>query len=64
MASLPPEPCRDQKTISSYKRTFNSAILTLVASRDATRPARKYAVAVVAAMLGWHFRYDIGAFLS
>jgi hypothetical protein len=63
MAPPPPEPCRDQKTISSFKRTFNSAILTLVA-RDLNRPARKYAVTILVGLLGWHFRSDLTAFVS
>lgn len=62
MVLPPPEPCRDQKTISSYKRTFNSAILTLV-SRHRGGRIRKYGAAAAAAILAWHFRSDISAFL-
>jgi hypothetical protein len=62
MASPPPEPCRDQETISSFKRTFNSAVLTLVA-RNGNGRVGKYGVATLGAILAWHFRSDISAFL-
>jgi hypothetical protein len=59
----PPEPCRDQRTISSFKRTFNSAVLTLVARHGSGR-VRKYGAATLAAILAWRFRSDVSAFLS
>lgn len=52
-----PEPHRDQRTIGSFKRTFNAAILLWVArraeqprSQELLRPGRLLAVATVGAV--------------
>lgn len=36
-----PEPHRDQRTIGSYKRTCNAALLMWVANRSAAQPASR-----------------------
>lgn len=50
MAGLP-EPHRDQKTIGSFKRTINAALLLLVAGWASRPPPRRFGL-VVAAVAG------------
>lgn len=58
-----PEPHRDQRTIGSFKRTFNAAVLLLVAGIvNKPRPRRSLGLAAVvaAAAVAGH---DLGTLL-
>lgn len=58
----PPEPARDQDTIGSFKKTFNSAILTLV-TRRALRPRARTTLLVGAAAAGAAGRQELHGLL-
>lgn len=59
---MPPEPCRDQETISSFKRTLNAALLIIVTRRGNARQ-HGTVLTTVAVLVGWHFHADITALL-